>query len=287
MTYDAYIDPSKADWYEMEGPWANGTLIPFGWEEDGLRGYVFGDEANTTFVITVKGTSSASFWGGNSETAARDKIQDNILFSCCCARVDYTWSTVCPCYMKGNQCNQTCLEDSVDLEDSYYLAATSIYLTLAKEYPDAAIWFNGHSLGGSIVGLLALTFGVPSVSFEAPGDMLPARRLHLPMPPGVDWKDMAIWHIGHNADPLFLGTCVGPSSSCWYAGFAMESKCHVGRVCMFDVAERLGWKQDVRTHRIGEVIEKVLIPWEGDYPECVPQEPCSDCGLWDFREVDA
>jgi lipase ATG15 len=49
-------------------------------------------------------------------------------------------------------------------------------------YPTADIWVIGHSLGGALAGLLGATFGVPVVAFEAPGERLAARRLHLPTP---------------------------------------------------------------------------------------------------------
>lgn len=49
-------------------------------------------------------------------------------------------------------------------------------------YPDANIWVTGHSLGGSLSGLLGITFGAPVVTFEAPADKMASRRLHLPKP---------------------------------------------------------------------------------------------------------
>ena len=49
-------------------------------------------------------------------------------------------------------------------------------------YPDADIWITGHSLGGSLASLLGITFGVPVVTFEPPGERMAAQRLHLPSP---------------------------------------------------------------------------------------------------------
>lgn len=43
------------------------------------------------------------------------------MFSCCCARVDISWTPVCGCYLGSNRCNQTCLEESVKASEiSYY-----------------------------------------------------------------------------------------------------------------------------------------------------------------------
>lgn len=41
---------------------------------------------------------------------------------------------------------------------------------------------TGHSLGGALSGLMGITFGAPVVTFEAPGDKMASRRLHLPKP---------------------------------------------------------------------------------------------------------
>src|ERR1700761_5029891 len=87
---------------------------PFGWEPDadGFRGHVFVSTDNSTVIITIKGSSfppliaanthvantppgtTPSYplpGGGGGPTARKDNINDNLLFSCCCARVSYTW----------------------------------------------------------------------------------------------------------------------------------------------------------------------------------------------------
>jgi len=283
MTSNAYVDPTQPSWYDVGDRFHMNSS--FGMEDDALRGYVFADDDNSTFIITFKGTSARFLWGDGGKTAPKDKAQDNLLFSCCCARVDYTWTPVCGCYIKGNQCDVTCLEKSVSLDTSYYNIAMEVYFSIADAFPNATIWFNGHSLGGAIAALLGLTFGVPTVAFEAPGDRLPAQRLHLPMPPGVDWEDLPIFHVGHTADPIFMGECIGARSSCYYAGFALESKCHLGRVCVYDTVEKLKWRSDIRTHSIYDVIERVLKVWEDGLPECKAQTECVDCELWEFVDT--
>ena len=62
---------------------------------------MFVSKDNKTVVIGIKGTSGAGLPGGGSdETGGNDKTNDNLLFSCCCARISYMWTTVCDCYEK-------------------------------------------------------------------------------------------------------------------------------------------------------------------------------------------
>lgn len=57
--------------------------------------------------------------------------------------------------------------------------------------------------------------------------------------------------------------CTGVLSSCNLVGFAMESKCHTGQTIVYDAVGKLGWSVDIRTHRIGVVIDKLLVPdWD-------------------------
>ena len=138
MTSNSYVQPGDKDWYEVDSTWnvvRSDFLLqwllfrnpfhlqsyPFGWEPDadGFRGHIFATEDNSTVVISVKGTSAGWLVGGGGPTVAKDKVNDNMLFSCCCARVGPTWSTVCGCHLGGYRCDQTCLERSL-VEDSLY-----------------------------------------------------------------------------------------------------------------------------------------------------------------------
>jgi lipase ATG15 len=62
--------------------------------------------------------------------------------------------------------------DASNFADSYYNLAQTIYVAIRSLYPHSAIWITGHSLGGSLASLLALTNSIPAVTFEAPGDLL-------------------------------------------------------------------------------------------------------------------
>ncbi|KAI8321754.1 alpha/beta-hydrolase [Martensiomyces pterosporus] len=293
MAANAYQPMDSDTWEKLGDRWD--THDSFGWQSDGIRGHVFADSDNKTVVISFKGTSSTFFLGGGSETSAKDKYNDNRLFSCCCAYVDFTWSTVCGCHISGTKCNATCLQDDLSDEaaDNYFFAAAQMFMDVTDRYPDADVILTGHSLGGSIVGLLGLTFGVPAVGIEAPGDKLAAKRLHLPSPPAMIMDRLPLFHVGNTADPVFMGVCSGRTSSCYYAGYAMESKCHLGRQMVFDTVGRRDWRMDIRHHRINEIIYLVFEPWGNlDPEEAIPEleredKDCVDCGLWKFVDEDS
>ncbi|KDE07351.1 hypothetical protein MVLG_02393 [Microbotryum lychnidis-dioicae p1A1 Lamole] len=263
MANNAYVPFDSSSWWNLTKKW--NITDSFGWLEDGLRGHVFANPTNTTVVVALKGTSAA-FIGGGGSTSKNDKINDNLLFSCCCARVDWSWSTVCDCYNGNYTCQQDCLEHAVMTKSAYYPVATDLFNNISAIYPHAQIWLTGHSLGGSLAAMLSRTYAVPSVSFEAPGDFLPARRLHLPIPPpksglrNADATKEITTHVYHTADPIPMGVCTGSLSTCGVAGFALESRCHTGESIVYDTVGRLGWSVDIRTHSIKPVIEKVLIP---------------------------
>jgi putative lipase involved disintegration of autophagic bodies len=90
----------------------------------------------------------------------------------------------------------------------------------------------------------------------------------------------------------------------------METKCHVGSVCTYRVRNvpdededpadppavrhgrsisnstpgippALGWRVDIRHHRIHEVIDNIIEPWP-TVPACVVDAACRDCAGWTF-----
>jgi hypothetical protein len=177
--------------------------FPVGWEDpaDGFRAHVFATPSNSTVVLSIKGTTI------NGPTSKKDKFNDNLLFSCCCARVDLSWvfRQVCGCYRRGWRCDNGCLTEAL-VEESLFYSVGVVYTfhwlglrrcglmsclqnlitNLTSMYPTSNIWLVGHSLGGSLAALLGTTFGLPAVAFEAPGERLAATRLHLPLPPSSD-----------------------------------------------------------------------------------------------------
>lgn len=139
MSFNAYYADNTTDWYDvgdrgwdkvitsLVSKWNHFSdppqSTPHGWlpGEDGMRGHVFVSTDNSTVVISIKGTSAGWLVGGGGPSTGKDKINDNLLFSCCCARVGPTWSTVCGCYEGGYKCDTKCVQDSlVQKEDLFY-----------------------------------------------------------------------------------------------------------------------------------------------------------------------
>jgi len=252
---------------------------------------------NNTAILSIKGTTL------QGPTSKKDKYNDNLLFSCCCARVDLSWvfSTVCDCFSGHWTCDNKCLTKSL-IEDSLFYSVGMVCVcrdpvqtvspthtsfknlikNLTLMYPDANVWLVGHSLGGALASLLGTTFGFPVVAFESPGERLAAQRLLLPMPPVSDASGFPmapVTHVYHNADPIPQGVCTGIRSPCASAGYALETRCHLGKSIIYDTVGKLGWHVSVQRHPIKKLILHVLEidqEWEDgrDVPLAVEESDC-------------
>ncbi|KAL2854080.1 Alpha/Beta hydrolase protein [Aspergillus pseudodeflectus] len=285
MTANDYIEePGTEDWQTIHGRFNYSNS--FGWKTDGLRGHIYADQNNTTIVISLKGTSPALFDGAGTTT--NDKVNDNLFFSCCCGQGgSYLWRQVCDCQSDVFTANLTCIVEAMHHENRYYRAAVDLYSNVTEIYPTSNVWLTGHSLGGAMASLLGLTFGLPTVTFEAIPEALPAARLGIPSPPGHDprlpqKRDFTgSYHFGHTADPVYMGTCNGINSLCTWGGYAFESACHTGQMCTYDTVGDKGWRVGLGTHQIKNVISDVIEAYV-DVPQCAPEEECYDCVLWKF-----
>ncbi|KLO19678.1 alpha/beta-hydrolase [Schizopora paradoxa] len=278
MTSNAYFSKDDKSWRPLSPYWGN-TSYPFGWEPDadGFRGHIFVSQDNSTVALSIKGTSAGWLAGDNGPTVKKDQLNDNLLFSCCCARVGPTWSTVCGCYSGAKKCDVNCLQSSLVEDSLFYNVAINLFNNVTYMYPEANIWLIGHSLGGGLASLLGATFGAPVVAFEAPGERLASTRLHLPSPPSTHH----ITHVYHTADSIPQGVCTGVTSACAIGGYALETGCHLGRVIKYDTVTELGWKVGVMMHGIEKVIDNVLsLDWE--VPSAEEEKDCVDCFDWEF-----
>lgn len=291
MTGNAYALPGQKNWYDIDEAW--NVSFPFGWgeSEGGPRGHVFVSSDNSTVILSIKGTTV------QGATSKIDKYNDNLLFSCCCARVDFSWvfSTVCDCYSRHWRCDNTCLSEALIQDSLFYSVGVNLVSNLTTLFPHSNIWLVGHSLGGALASLLGTTFGFPAIAFESPGESLAAHRLHLPLPPRSPTSSAPsapVTHVYHNADPIPQGVCTGFGSPCASAGYALETRCHLGKKIVYDTVNKLGWRVDVRKHIIREVIMNILEldrEWEEgrDVPLAVEEdEDCVDCWKWEFGDFE-
>ncbi|KAI9366098.1 Alpha/Beta hydrolase protein, partial [Zopfochytrium polystomum] len=299
MAYNAYYEPEAPDWTPIPG-WE--TSDGFGSSGDAIRGYVFSSPSYDVIAIVIKGTSLQTPFSGGP-TSVNDKLNDNKMFSCCCGKVGWSWTPVCDCADNtATTCNVGCVERESDYKESYYRLATSIAHTVQQIFPRSAIWMTGHSLGGALASLVALTFDLPAFTYQTPGDLLFAKRLGLlpptpPVPPpqngssqalGLDaWEPylntLPIYQFGNDGDPVFLGQCRSVTSSCWFGGYALETHCHVGKECVYDSdldgklpkpnqtstdgRTALRKSLSINNHGIKYVIDRFLVPWEFA-PDC-------------------
>jgi lipase ATG15 len=309
MAFDSYIDdPTSKDWHPVHDYSPTG----FGWNESSLRGYVFvashtdqdeddnkdndKNKNNTSvddpplIIISIKGSTlnfdrflPLSLADHPPSTVDDDKTMDNLFFSCCCAKVDPTWRPICECPLENttHHCQSTCLHSHLRESTTYYHLLMDIYRHIMESmYPSTrVVWFIGHSLGGALASLMSLSTGWPAVTFESPGEKLAAIRLGIPINE-TDLSRYLIHHVGNAEDPVFLGTCRGPTSPCYYAGYALETQCHVGQVLMYNQSSSSSSSIDLVNHRLAHLIEQFIRP--NPVPEPQFQSNCVDCPEWTF-----
>lgn len=114
-------------------------------------------------IIAIKGTSLATPVG-SGPTSKSDKLNDNMMFSCCCAKAGWEWTPICSCPISKTECSKSCLLRESSFDGSYYNLAQTIYLAVKEWFPKhTSIWMTGHSLGGALAGLVALTNDIPGI----------------------------------------------------------------------------------------------------------------------------
>lgn len=72
MTANAYTEPTRSDWIDLNPDYHTNTS--FGWNDSGIRGYVFASENDDLLVVAIKGTSAAFMGIGGGPTGGNDKI---------------------------------------------------------------------------------------------------------------------------------------------------------------------------------------------------------------------
>jgi lipase ATG15 len=127
------------------------------------------------------------------------------------------------------------------------------------------------------MSLYTISIGLPSpaIEFEAFGDKLYAERL------GFDTlrRNLPIFHFGVNLDTIYKGQCTGPTSACWIAGYALETGCHIGNECVWQINGTAGVSYHLLASVIKSFLKNELLP----LPSCLPADPnCRDCSWWNY-----
>ncbi|KAL3898766.1 MAG: hypothetical protein SGCHY_002512 [Lobulomycetales sp.] len=202
------------------------------------------------------------------------------------------------------QCDFSCMQKQVQDPASllYVHLARDILAETMKMYPSDSVWVTGHSLGGSLAALASLSIThraphtlVPAITFEAPGTRSMAERAGVfparhQVPEGMHqdaWTGildaalsaLPIYHFGNAGDPVFVGRCNGLASSCRFAGYSMETRCHIGRTCVY-AKDRLAL--NIRHHALGYLLKHFLERTDVDVPECLLETGCTDCLDWAY-----
>jgi len=293
MSSNAYHHLGSSSWLETPD-WEPIDDIGYSEHSNGIRGHIYKHHTEKIITVSFKGTSTSFFginWGPTSEM---DKLNDNLMFGCC-----GTIEQDCTKYNRSNnsfECFKSCLTDDMKLDKSqrnprYYINnLQEILPEIQKVYPNHQVWFTGHSLGGALAALAASITGNSAVTFESP----PLKRF-------TTWNNLQnvknVYNFGVYDDPIFMGECNGFSSSCFYAGYTMDTKCHIGNKCTLDKPpdfpfqvpnqqfsnQQLVFQNDqdpietenIFQHRINYFINQVEL--EG-LPKCNPVSlDCDDC----------
>lgn len=266
MAYNAYYDPESKRTFPVEN---FNVFDAFGWNTtDTIRGYVYTSADSKVHVISIKGTSPSAF-GIGGPTSDTDRLNDNFMFSCCCSHVP---ESMCGCKSANGTCSRTCLSYAANTwRNSYYHQVLDFVENHKKQHGWRSwIWLTGHSLGGTLAALVATKLRLASVSFESPGDARFAHHLGLVPELGTpefvksqEWSN--VYHVANTNDPIFYGKCNGYSSSCFLTGYSIQTKCHLGRQCVFDVPHGFC---SIDKHRMTYLLLDVMKEWTKETPTC-------------------
>ena len=236
MCYDAYYsyNNSHFEWIP------NHDLIPIGWENQSIRGYVF--VSDTEANVVFKGTS-LEFIGIGQDTSAQDKTADNLLFSYCCGQL---WPLTPVCHCETCATTSPCFQDYVlNQSVNYYLQGLDIYHQMKAQLPTKRFKLLGHSLGGGLATILGAKLVLPVVTFGCPGT-----QHFLDLMGIVLHNEHEHIHIGNTQDPIFKGTC---GWWCYIAGYVIQTRCRRGIECII----QSGDGNSLLKHVITEYLEDV------------------------------
>lgn len=264
-------------------------------DKDGVKAYVFSNQDETVNVVAFKGTTVDIIHSLES-VGGMDKKNDNLFFSCCyykqvrnleCPSQEqssngiFGGKQICDIEDSYRNCSMECYKDSLNYEYNYYNIGKNIIDAWKSSinFENSLVIFSGHSLGGALATMMGITYNKYVVTFESPGEK------HYIDLAGLKYTDeniKNIYHYGHNADIIFTGKCKGGLSLCKLGGYTIETKCHIGNVCEYDVINKLNIRESIFTHKIKYVIDNVITQWNDTLPSCEIKKECQECLKWNY-----
>lgn len=224
----------------------------YGWKNSSIRSDVYVNDKNE-LLIAFKGTDLFGY------SSSSDKYNNNLLFSCCCAKINFSWRPVCDCYQKG-ECHQKCLQKEWwSNERSYLWQGNKIVSQIREQYPQYdKIYFTGHSLGGALAAwmswsLTQIGYESGAIVFATPGTASliyrSTRIIH---------NVTNIFSLGSMYDPVFIGQCGSFGTACYHAGYAIETSRLMGYKAYIDnLNNKISIKKSILQHRMKWIIKNL------------------------------
>lgn len=294
MSNNAYYSITSKHWLNTTLDIVENRSI----ENDTVKAYLFTNSKRDKVVVSFKGTSV--YWTnyGSStlqmernddiykynnnmcklSTSTNDKYNDNLFFSCCFYKQSSLFNSCDRCEkLEKSECCSKCYRDTLDYEKNYINIVKKIIdnISLDYDFDKSDVFFTGHSLGGMLASLASIMYNKTAVTFETPGDINYIRRSGF-----SETGSNKIYHFGHNADPIYIGTC---GSTCSMVGYNIDTKCHSGFTCLYDAKKKLGYTESIFNHRIEYIIKNLIPEWKNDLPECIKDIDCTDCDKWQYK----
>lgn len=241
ISKNAYSYPNKVGWIDIPN---TDEIIIINPEKDTLRGFVYIDNLKKNIIISFKGTSLGILSNGSNN----DRFNDNLFFN----YNPFTNNKTYPCY-------KDCYKESLNYPLNYLKIADYFYKKLDEilNLEDKNVIMTGHSLANMVATYLALKYNHTSVSFNSPGGKWYFDKTN------ITGDYSKIYHYILSSDQIANGLCVGKFSWCYWARYIIETKCHIGNVCMINNNKT----SSIFSHTIDNIINELdKIPY---LPKCV------------------